>query len=171
MSCALSEALRLNCFGWHSSNSHSEPEPKHHRNSCWFGGIAAKLRERINRHGPSVHDRCLHPASQPLLLTLMFSEPKAATRAANDILWRQWTWLYLGSCAFTLALQLGYVVGLTTEIHGISWLAFVMAMASQAAFLNLIPALLTAWPWLRWRHRTWARIIAGALFALLQVAL
>jgi membrane-anchored protein YejM (alkaline phosphatase superfamily) len=101
----------------------------------------------------------------------MHPEPGAVPHAANDVLWRQWAWLYLGSCAFTLALQLGYVVGLTTEIHGISWLAFVLAMVSQAAFLNLIPALLTVWPWLRWQNRTWARIFAGVLFALLQVAL
>jgi hypothetical protein len=62
-------------------------------------------------------------------------------------------------------------LGISTGLHGTARLAFVMAMVSQAGFLNLIPALLTAWPLLRWRHQTWARLCAGIVFALLQVAL
>ena len=85
--------------------------------------------------------------------------------------WREWAWLYFSNCIFTVVLQLGYVLGISIELHGAARLAFVMAIVSQAGFLNLIPALLTAWPLLRWRHRTWARLFAGAMFALLQVAL
>jgi membrane-anchored protein YejM (alkaline phosphatase superfamily) len=85
--------------------------------------------------------------------------------------WREWVWFYLGNCIFTVVLQLGYVLGISIELHGSARLAFVMAIVSQAGFLNLIPALLTAWPLLRWRHRAWARLFAGAMFALLQVAL
>jgi len=90
---------------------------------------------------------------------------------ANPRPWREWVWLYLGNCIFTAFLQLGYVLGTSIGFHGTARLAFIMAMVSQAGFLNLIPALLTAWPLLRWRHRTWARLFAGIIFALLQVAL
>jgi hypothetical protein len=70
-----------------------------------------------------------------------------------------------------MVLQLGYVLGISIELHGTARLAFVVAIVSQAGFLNLIPALLTAWPLLCWRRRTWARLFAGIIFALLQVAL
>jgi uncharacterized protein len=89
----------------------------------------------------------------------------------NSKHWREWAWLYLGNCIVTMVLQLGYVLGLSTGLQGIAGLAFAMAIVSQAGFLNLIPALLTAWPMLSWRHRTWARVFAGIMFALLQVAL
>ena len=89
---------------------------------------------------------------------------------ANPRPWREWAWLYLGNCIFTTVLQLGYVLGISRGFHGTARLAFAMAMVSQAGFLNLIPALLTAWPLLCWRHRTWARLGAGIIFALLQVA-
>ncbi|MFZ0829063.1 MAG: sulfatase-like hydrolase/transferase [Verrucomicrobiia bacterium] len=85
--------------------------------------------------------------------------------------WREWAWLYLGNCILTVVLQLGYVLGISLELHGTARLAFAMAIVSQAGFLNLIPALLTVWPLLCWRHRTLARLFAGAVFALLQVAL
>jgi membrane-anchored protein YejM (alkaline phosphatase superfamily) len=89
---------------------------------------------------------------------------------ANPRPWREWAWLYLGNCIFTTVLQLGYVLGISRGFHGTARLAFAMAMVSQAGFLNLIPALLTAWPLLCWRHQTWARLGAGIIFALLQVA-
>jgi uncharacterized protein len=84
---------------------------------------------------------------------------------------REWAWIYLSNCIVTVVLQLGYVLGLSTGLQGIAGLAFALAMVSQAGLLNLIPALLTAWPMLGWRHRTWARLVAGFIFALLQVAL
>jgi membrane-anchored protein YejM (alkaline phosphatase superfamily) len=93
------------------------------------------------------------------------------TSATNPRPWREWAWLYLSNCIFTVGLQLGYILGLSTGLQGIDCLAFAMAIVSQAGFLNLIPALLTAWPLLCWRHRTWARLFAGIMFALLQVAL
>jgi hypothetical protein len=96
---------------------------------------------------------------------------RVTTTATNSSPWREWVWLYLGNCIFTVVLQLGYVLGISIELHGAARLAFVMAIVSQAGFLNLIPALLTVWPLLRWRHRTRARLFAGAMFALLQVAL
>jgi membrane-anchored protein YejM (alkaline phosphatase superfamily) len=70
-----------------------------------------------------------------------------------------------------MVLQLGYVLGISIGLHGMARQAFAVAIVSQAGFLNLIPALLTAWPLLRWRHRTLARLFAGATFAFLQVAL
>ena len=102
----------------------------------------------------------MHPASG-----------RATTTATNPTPWREWGWLYLGNCVFTVVLQLGYVLGISIGLHGAARLAFAMAIVSQAGFLNLIPALLTAWPLLRWRHRAWARLFAGIMFALLQVAL
>lgn len=96
---------------------------------------------------------------------------RATNILTNPRPWREWVWLYLGNCIFTVVLQLGYVLGISVELHGTARLAFAMAMISQAGFLNLFPALLTAWPLLRWRHRTWARLFAGAVFSLLQVAL
>ena len=84
--------------------------------------------------------------------------------------WREWAWLCLSNCIFTVVLELGYVLGISIGLHGTARLAFIMAMVSQAGFLNLIPALLTAWPLLIWRHRTWARLFAGIIFALMQVA-
>lgn len=75
------------------------------------------------------------------------------------------------NCAFTVVIQLGYVVGLSTGLHGTALLAFAMAYVSQAGFLNLIPALLTAWPLCYWPHRTASRLFAGAIYALLQVSL
>jgi len=96
---------------------------------------------------------------------------QATTTATNSKPWREWAWLYFSNCIFTVVLQLGYVLGISIGFHGAARLAFVMAIVSQAGFLNLIPALLTAWPLLRWRHRTWARLFAGIMFALLQVAL
>ncbi len=85
--------------------------------------------------------------------------------------WREWVWLYLGNCVVTAVLQLGYVLGIALELHGTTRLTFALAIVSQAGLLNLIPALLTAWPLLRWRRRTGARLFAGIMFALLQVAL
>ena len=85
--------------------------------------------------------------------------------------WREWAWLYLSSCLVTLVVELGYVLGLATGLHGFARVAFAMALVSQAAFLNLIPGLLTAWPLICWRHRPGARVLAGLCFALLQVAL
>lgn len=102
----------------------------------------------------------MHPASG-----------RATATATSPTPWREWAWLYLGNCIFTVVLQLGYVLGISIGLHGTTRLAFVMAIVSQAGFLNLIPALLTIWPLLRWRHRTWARLFAGAVFALLEVAL
>lgn len=67
--------------------------------------------------------------------------------------------------------QLGYVLGISPGLHDTARLAFAMAIVSQAGFLNLIPAILAAWPLLCWRHRTWARLFAGAVFALAQLAL
>lgn len=93
------------------------------------------------------------------------------TTATNPSPWREWAWLFLSNCIFTVVLQLGYILGLSTGLHGMVCLPFALAIISQAGFLNLIPALLTAWPLLRWRHRTWARLFAGFIFALLQVAL
>ena len=103
--------------------------------------------------------------------TMRFMHGRTANILTNPRPWREWAWLYLGNCIFTGVLQLGYVLGISIGLHGTARLAFVMAMVSQAGFLNLIPALLTAWPLLRWQHRTWARLCAGILFALLQVAL
>src|ERR1700690_425588 len=102
----------------------------------------------------------MHPASG-----------RATATATSPTPWREWAWLYLGNCIFTVVLQLGYVLGISIGLHGTTRLAFVMAIVSQSGFLNLIPALLTIWPLLRWRHRTWARLFAGAVFVLLQVAL
>jgi hypothetical protein len=96
---------------------------------------------------------------------------RATTATTNPRPWREWAWLYLSNCIFTVALQLGYILGLSTGLHGFACLPFALAIISQAGFLNLVPALLTAWPLLRWRHRTWARLFAGFMFALLQVAL
>ncbi len=83
----------------------------------------------------------------------------------------EWAWIYLGNCLVTVVLQLGYILGIPTGLHGFACLAFALAVVSQAGFLNLIPAVLTAWPLLCWRNRTGARLIAGFIFALLQVAL
>ena len=94
-----------------------------------------------------------------------------STAVTKPNLWREWAWLYLSNCLVTMVLQLGYVLGISTGLQGIACLAFALAMISQAGFLNLIPALLTAWPLLRWRHRTMARLFAGIVFALLQVGL
>lgn len=91
--------------------------------------------------------------------------------STNSRPWREWVWLYLGNCMLTTVLQLGYVLGMPLGLHSTARLAFGLAIASQAGFLNLIPALLTAWPMLRWRHRTLARLFAGAVFAILQVTL
>ena len=93
------------------------------------------------------------------------------TTATNPKPWGEWVWIYLSSCLVTTVLQLGYVLGLSTGLQGMACLAFALAIVSQAGFLNLIPALLTAWPMLCWRNRTWARLVAGFIFALLQVAL
>ena len=96
---------------------------------------------------------------------------RAVNTAAKSRPWREWAWLYLSNCIFTAVLQLGYVLGVPVGLHGTARLAFAMAMVSQAGFLNLIHALLTAWPLLCWRQRTPARFGAGILFALLQVAM
>ena len=93
------------------------------------------------------------------------------TTATNPKPSSEWIWIYLSSCVVTMVLQLGYILGLSTGLQGMACLAFALAIVSQAGFLNLIPALLTAWPMLCWRNRTWARLIAGFIFALLQVAL
>jgi hypothetical protein len=103
--------------------------------------------------------------------TMRFMHGRTTNILTNPRPWREWAWLYLSNCIFTVVLQLGYVLGIPIGLHGTARLAFVMAVASQAGFLNLIPALLTAWPLLRWQHRTWARLCAGIIFALLQVAL
>src|SRR5208283_696111 len=95
----------------------------------------------------------------------------ATTTSTSPKPWREWAWLCLGNCIFTAVLQLGYVLGISLDLHGTARLAFGMAIVSQAGFLNLIPALLTAWPLLRWQRRTAARLFAGVMFALLQVAL
>ncbi|HXI70313.1 MAG TPA: sulfatase-like hydrolase/transferase [Verrucomicrobiae bacterium] len=94
---------------------------------------------------------------------------RLATPAINSRPWREWAWIYLGNCLVTVVLQLGYVLGLSTGLHGFACLAFALAVVSQAGFLNLVPALLTAWPLLCWRNRTWARLVAGFIFALLQI--
>ncbi len=96
---------------------------------------------------------------------------RTPTILTNPRPWREWAWLCLGNCLLTAVLQLGYVLGISFELHGSARLAFAMAVVSQAGMLNLFPALLTFWPLLRWRHRTLARILGGAMFALLQVAL
>src|SRR5450432_3134587 len=96
---------------------------------------------------------------------------QAMAFVGNSKQWREWVWLYLSNCIVTVVLQLGYILGLSTGLQGIACLALAMAMVSQAGFLNLIPALLTAWPMLCWRHRNWARLFAGIIFALLQIAL
>jgi len=85
--------------------------------------------------------------------------------------WREWAWLFVVNCAFTVVIQLGYVLGLSTGLHGAARLAFTMAYVSQAGVLNLVPALLTAWPLRHWPHRTSPRLFAGAMYALLQVSL
>src|SRR5450432_3409852 len=94
---------------------------------------------------------------------------QAMAFVGNSKQWREWVWLYLSNCIVTVVLQLGYILGLSTGLQGIACLALAMAMVSQAGFLNLIPALLTAWPLLCWRNRTSARLVAGFIFALLQV--
>ena len=103
--------------------------------------------------------------------TMRFMHGRTANILTNPRPWREWAWLYLSNCIFTVVLQLGYVLGIPIGLHGTARVAFVMAMVSQAGFLNLIPALLTAWPLLRWRNRTWSRLFAGIIFALLQLAL
>src|ERR1022692_2469620 len=114
----------------------------------------------------------LHQVSGRLFYANMRPAPDQATVfVRNSKHWREWVWLYLSNCIVTMVLQLGYILGLSTGLHGIAGLAFAMAIVSQAGFLNLIHALLTAWPMLAWRHRTWARLFAGIMFALLQVAL
>lgn len=95
---------------------------------------------------------------------------RLTTTATNSKPWSEWAWIYLGNCLVTLVLQLGYVLGISTGLQGFACLAFALAMVSQAGFLNLIPAVLTAWPLLCWRNRTSARLVAGFIFALLQVA-
>ena len=95
----------------------------------------------------------------------------AATRLTRPKPWREWAWLYLVNCLLTTVLQLGYVLGFPLEIHGAARLAFAAALISQAGLLNLVPALLTAWPLLRKRHGLVARLFSGITFALLQVAL
>lgn len=92
------------------------------------------------------------------------------TLAVNSQPGREWAWIFLGNCLITLVLQLGYVLGLSSALHGAAKVAFVLAMVSQAGFINLLPALLTAWPMLGWRHRTWARLVTGFIFVLVQVA-
>jgi membrane-anchored protein YejM (alkaline phosphatase superfamily) len=89
----------------------------------------------------------------------------------NSRPWREWAWLYLGNCIFTVVLQLVYALGISIRFHGTARLAFAMAIVSQAGFLNLVPALLTVWPLLRWQHRILARLFAGGVYAFLQVAL
>jgi membrane-anchored protein YejM (alkaline phosphatase superfamily) len=84
--------------------------------------------------------------------------------------WREWAWLYVVNCAFTLIIQSGYVLGLSTGLTGPARFGFAMAYVSQAGFLNLFPALLTAWPLRHWRQKTFARLFAGALYAVLQVS-
>jgi hypothetical protein len=64
-----------------------------------------------------------------------------------------------------------YALGISIRFHGTARLAFAMAIVSQAGFLNLVPALLTVWPLLRWQHRILARLFAGGVYAFLQVAL
>ncbi|HTY88625.1 MAG TPA: sulfatase-like hydrolase/transferase [Candidatus Acidoferrum sp.] len=91
--------------------------------------------------------------------------------AMKPRLWREWAWFYLSNCLVTVVLQSGYIVGISSGLHGVARLAFALALVSQAGFLNLIPALFTVWPLLRWRHRTGARLLAGTLYAFLQVAL
>lgn len=91
--------------------------------------------------------------------------------AANPRPWREWAWLYLVNCAFTVVIELGYILGLSAGLHGAARLGFAMAVVSQAGVLNLIPALLTAWPMRRWPRRTSPRLFAGAMYALLQVSL
>jgi len=86
-------------------------------------------------------------------------------------LWREWSWLFLANCVLTTVLQLGYILGISFELHGTARIAFVMAIVSQAGCLNVIPALLTIWPVLCWRSRIAARLFAGVVFAVLQTAL
>jgi len=102
--------------------------------------------------------------------TMRFMHGRTANILTNPRPWREWAWLYLSNCisqCSPVGLRPGHPIGL----HGTARVAFVMAMVSQAGFLNLIPALLTAWPLLRWRNRTWSRLFAGIIFALLQLAL
>src|ERR1019366_5217763 len=80
--------------------------------------------------------------------------------------WRAWAWLFVVNCAFTAVLQLGYVVGLCTGLHGLALAAFALAYVSQAGFLNLIPALITAWPLCHWPQRTVWRLLAGSVYGL-----
>jgi membrane-anchored protein YejM (alkaline phosphatase superfamily) len=102
----------------------------------------------------------------------MHGETGAATAPFwKQMPWREWAWLYLANCVFTVVLLSGYVIGLPTGLHGAGRMSFDLAVVSQAGFLNLTPALLAAWPLLRWSHRTWSRLLAGTVFALLQVAL
>jgi membrane-anchored protein YejM (alkaline phosphatase superfamily) len=93
------------------------------------------------------------------------------TDLLNPHPWREWAWLYVVNCGFTLIIQSGYVLALSTGLHGTACFAFSMAYVSQAGFLNLVPALLTAWPLRCWTSRTSARLFAGMLYALLQGAL
>jgi len=92
------------------------------------------------------------------------------TLAVNTQSGREWVWVFFGNCLVTLVLQLGYVLGFSTGLQGAARLAFVLAMVSQAGFINFFPALLTAWPMLGWRRRNWARLVTGIIFLLFQVA-
>ena len=96
--------------------------------------------------------------------------PRIKTLAVHSQPGREWAWIFLGNCLVTLVLQLGYVQGLSTVLHGAAKVAFALAMVSQAGFINLFPALLTAWPMLGWRRRAWARLVTGIIFVLFQVA-
>lgn len=101
---------------------------------------------------------------------MMSTWTRIKTLVVNSQPGREWVWIFLGNCLVTLVLQLGYVLGLSTGLHGASKVAFGLAMVSQAGFINLLPALLTAWPMLGWRHRMWARLVTGVIFVLVQVA-
>ena len=94
--------------------------------------------------------------------------PKYTPRTARR---RDCVWLYLGNIGFTILLETGYIAGVSFGLHGVAIAGFALAVISQAALLNLVPAVISAWPLLDWRRRIWARIIAGAVYGLFQLAL
>lgn len=94
--------------------------------------------------------------------------PKYTPRTARR---RDCVWLYLGNTGLTVLLQAGYIVGVSFGLHGMAATGFALAIISQAALLNFIPAVISAWPLLDWRRRVWARIFAGVVYGLFQLAL
>ena len=62
-------------------------------------------------------------------------------------------------------------MGVSFGFHGLAVTGFALAIIGHAAVLNLIPAVISAWPLLDWRQRTWARIFAGLVYGLFQVVL